>query len=238
MTEPLHPLVIVPTYNERENLAILVGELLRIAELHVLIVDDGSRDGTGQLADELAAVHRDRVTVLHRTGPRGLGLSYIDAMRRALRLNASVICQMDADLSHNPADVPRLLAAATDADLVIGSRYVTGGAIRNWPLRRRLLSAFANRYVRWLTRLRINDCTSGFRCWRREALARMPLDRIESDGYALMVELVWEAQAAGCRIAEVPITFVERRRGSSKLSWRVVGESVVLPWRLAARRRG
>jgi dolichol-phosphate mannosyltransferase len=164
-------------------------------------------------------------------------LSYIEAMRRAVRLKTSVICQMDADLSHNPADVPRLLAAATEADLVIGSRYVPGGAIRNWPLRRRLLSAFANRYVRWLAGLRVNDCTSGFRCWRREALARLPLDRIESDGYALMVELVWEAQAAGCRIVEVPIMFVERRRGSSKLSWHVVGESVVLPWRLAARRR-
>lgn len=232
MTEPPRVLVIVPTYNERENLPLMAAELLQIAEVGLLIVDDGSPDGTGQLADQLAATHHDRVAVIHRTGRRGLGLSYMDGMREALRTSATFICQMDADLSHNPADVPRLVAAARDADLVIGSRYVPGGSIQNWPMRRRLLSAFANRYVRRVTGLRVRDCTSGFRCWRREALARLPLNRIRSDGYALMVELLWEAEAAGCRVAEMPITFVERRRGASKLSWRVVGESVVLPWRL------
>jgi dolichol-phosphate mannosyltransferase len=142
---------------------------------------------------------------------------------------------MDADLSHNPADVARLLAATAEADVVIGSRYVPGGRIENWPKRRKLLSAFANRYVRAITGIRVQDCTSGFRCWRREALAGLPLERISSNGYAFLVELIWEAAAAGCRIGEVPITFVERRQGASKLSRNVVFESVLAPWRLAWR---
>ena len=169
----MRPLIIVPTYNERKNLPAVVAALLRIPDVRVLVVDDGSPDGTGEV---------------------------------------------------------------TDADLVIGSRYVMGGRIENWPKRRLLLSAFANRYIRAITGLRTNDTTSGFRCWRRDALQRLPLDRIGSNGYAFLVELVWEAQAAGCRIAEVPITFVERRHGASKLSWRVLVESALVPWRLAARR--
>ncbi|MBI4265528.1 MAG: polyprenol monophosphomannose synthase [Acidobacteria bacterium] len=232
----MRPLVIVPTYNERDNLPLIVGRLLEIPDLRVLVVDDDSPDGTGKVADGLAHASGDRVSVLHRTGPRGLGLSYIDGMRQALRGDATHICQMDADLSHDPADVPRLLARAAATDLVIGSRYVPGGRIENWPKRRTLLSAFANRYVRWLTGLRIHDGTSGFRCWRREAIERLPLDRLASDGYAFLVELAWEARATGCSIAEVPITFVERRQGASKLSAGVVWESALLPWRLAARR--
>jgi len=233
----MRPLVIIPTYNERDNLPVVAGRLLEIPDLRVLVVDDASPDGTGEVADTVAASSRGRLTVLHRAGPRGLGLSYRDGIRDALRGDATHICQMDADLSHNPADVPRLLAGAARGDLVIGSRYVPGGRIENWPKRRELLSAFANRYVRAITRLRINDCTSGFRCWRREALQRLPLDRITSDGYAFLVELAWEATAAGCRIVEVPITFVERRQGASKLSGRVVVESALVPWRLVARRR-
>jgi dolichol-phosphate mannosyltransferase len=231
------PLVIVPTYNERRNLLPLLDELLRIDGVRVLIVDDASPDGTGQEADRLAGTSGGRVSVLHRTGPRGLGLSYIDGMRAALDSGATHICQMDADLSHAPADVPRLLAASAGADLVIGSRYVPGGALRNWPVHRVMLSAFANRYVRAITRLPVRDCTSGFRCWRRELLARIPLDRILSDGYAFLVELAWEAHLAGGRIAEVPIVFVERRDGTSKMSGRVIAESVLLPWVLAARSR-
>src|SRR4051812_25581643 len=157
----MRPLVIIPTYDERENLPSLIGQLLAIPDLRILIVDDASPDGTGQLADEYAAVNRARVQVLHRTGKRGLGLSYIDGMYVALRTDATHICQMDADLSHDPSDVPRLLAAAEQADFVIGSRYVPGGRIENWPLHRRLLSAFANRYIRAITRLTIRDCTSG-----------------------------------------------------------------------------
>jgi dolichol-phosphate mannosyltransferase len=231
----MRPLVIVPTYNERANLAPLVEQLLAIPDLRVLIVDDASPDGTGQIADAYAAANRARVQVLHRTGKRGLGLSYIDGMYVALRTDATHICQMDADLSHNPADVPRLLHAAEQADFVIGSRYVAGGRIENWPLHRRMLSAFANRYIRAITRLAIRDCTSGFRCWRREALERLPLASIRSDGYAFIVELAWEASRAGLRCAEVPITFVERREGASKLSSGVIMESAIVPWRLAAR---
>src|SRR5881394_558040 len=231
----MRPLVIVPTYNERANLVPLLERLLAIPELRVLIVDDASPDGTGQIADAYAADNRARVQVLHRTGKRGLGLSYIDGMYDALRTEATHICQMDADLSHNPADVPRLLHAAEHADFVIGSRYVAGGRIENWPLHRRMLSAFANRYIRAITRLAIRDCTSGFRCWRREALERLPLASISSDGYAFIVELAFDATRAGLRCAEVPITFVERREGASKLSSGVIMESAIVPWRLAAR---
>jgi len=233
----MRSLVIVPTYNERDNLPVVVTALLRIPDLGVLVVDDGSPDGTGDVADALVGESLGRVSVLHRRGPRGLGLSLIDGLQRALRTDATRICQMDADLSHDPADVARLLAASANADLVIGSRYVPGGRIENWPKRRLLLSAFANRYIRAITGLRIHDSTSGFRCWRREALQRLPLHQIASNGYAFLVELAWEAAAAGCRITELPITFVERRHGASKLSGRVLVESALVPWRLAARRR-
>ncbi len=233
----MQPLVIIPTYNERANLPELIERLLTIANLRILIVDDASPDGTGQIADQYAAANRARVQVLHRTGRRGLGLSYIDGMYVALRTDSTHICQMDADLSHNPADIPRLLEAAQRAEFVIGSRYVLGGQIENWPIHRRMLSAFANRYIRAITRMTIRDCTSGFRCWRREALERLPLASIRSDGYAFIVELAWEATRAGLECAEVPITFVERREGASKLSWAVIIESVILPWRLAARPR-
>ena len=231
-------LVIVPTYNERENLPLLIEALLRHEGMQVLIVDDGSPDGTGAEADRLSAQSGGRVQVMHRRGPRGLGRSYIDGMRAALATGAASICQMDADFSHDPADVPRLAAAAENADLVIGSRYVAGGQLRNWPWHRRVLSAFANRYVRAITRLPVHDATSGFRCWRRELLARLPLDRIASDGYAFQVETTWHARALGARIREVPITFVERRQGASKLSGRVIAESALLPWRLSGRHRG
>src|SRR5438046_5939619 len=222
----MRPLVIVPTYNERTNLPLLLDRLLAIPHLRILIVDDASPDGTGQIADEHASRNRARIQVLHRSGKRGLGLSYIDGMYVALRTDATHICQMDADLSHNPADIPRLLDAAADADFVIGSRYVEGGRIENWPVHRRLLSAFANRYIRAITRMSIRDCTSGFRCWRREALERLPLASIRSDGYAFIVELAFDATRAGLRCAEVPITFVQRREGTSKLSGMVIIEPV------------
>jgi len=231
----MRPLVIVPTYNERDNLPALLGQLLVLDGLRILVVDDSSPDETGRIADEYAAANRSRVQVLHRTGKRGLGRSYIDGMYLALRTDATHICQMDADLSHNPVDVPRLIAATEQAEFAIGSRYVPGGRIENWPARRRMLSAFANRYIRAITKLTIRDCTSGFRCWRREALEQLPLASIRSEGYSFIVELAWEASKAGFRCGEIPITFVERRRGASKLSARVIVESAILPWRLAAR---
>ena len=230
----IRALVVVPAYNERDNLAPLVQRLLVEPRVGVLVVDDGSPDGTGALADALAAKAPDRVRVIHRTGRRGLGLSYVDGLRAAIETGVPFICQMDADLSHNPDDVPRLLAAAEQGDLAIGSRYVVGGRIENWPLHRRLLSGFANRYIRAITGIGVRDCTSGFRCWRREALADLPLDRIRSDNYAFLVELVWEAASRGARVSEVPITFVERRLGVSKLSMDSIAESIRLPWRLAA----
>jgi dolichol-phosphate mannosyltransferase len=231
----MRSLVVLPTYNERENLPLIVPALLEIEQVRVLIVDDQSPDGTGDLADRLAAQSGGRVSVLHREGVRGLGRSYLDGLRHALNTDANVICQMDADLSHQPAELPRLLRAAYHSDLVIGSRYVDGGRIINWPLRRTLLSRYANRYIRSVTGMPVKDCTGGFRCWRREALARLPLERVTCDGYAFLVELLWAAVGSGCRVAEVPITFIERRHGASKLNRGVLLESALLPWRLAVR---
>jgi dolichol-phosphate mannosyltransferase len=230
-------LVVVPTYNERENLPVLARGILAHPGYRLLVVDDGSPDGTGQIADALAEEYPGRVEVMHRTGPRGLGRSYVDGLRRGLASGARLIFQMDADLSHNPEYLPALAAAADDHDLVIGSRYLTGVSVVNWPLHRIFLSAFANRYVRAVTRMSPTDCTSGFRCWRREALERLPLDAMVSNGYAFIVEMLFEASRHGCRIGEVPIIFVERRQGQSKVSGRVLAESLIVPWRLLLRRR-
>jgi dolichol-phosphate mannosyltransferase len=231
----LTALVVVPTYNERDNLPLLVEGLMRHPHVRVLVVDDASPDGTGAVADELAVRHSGRVSVMHRTGIRGLGRSYIDGLKRALEEPVDVICQMDADLSHDPGQLPSLIMATARGDVVIGSRYVPGGRIANWPLRRRVLSRFANLYVRTVTRLSARDCTSGYRCWRRDALASMPLDRFISDGYSFLVEMLYVAARRGSRIAEVPITFVERRLGESKLSRAVLIESAIAPWRLKRR---
>ena len=243
MTPAPRAIVIVPTYNERENLPILAAALMRHPGVDMLIVDDRSPDGTGAVADALAREHRGRIEVLHRAGDRGLGRSYIDGIRLVVDRPVDVICQMDCDLSHDPERLPALIAAVEHADLAIGSRYVPGGAIVNWPARRRLLSRFANLYIRVVTRLQVRDCTGGYRCWRREALAALPLDRFASDGYSFLVEMLYAAAERGARIVEVPITFVERRQGESKLSAAVLGESLVTPWRLiatksAARGRG
>ena len=235
MTAP-QALVIVPTYNERENLPALIDELLRHPNVRVMVVDDHSPDGTGQVADDLARTHRERVEVIHRTGRRGLGRSYVDGIMRAIRQPVDVICQMDADFSHDPARLPDLIGATRDADIVIGSRYVPGGAIVNWPRRRLLLSRFANLYVRLITRMAAHDCTSGYRCWRRDTLAALPLDRFMSDGYSFLVEMLFAAAIRGARIAEVPITYVERRLGQSKMSRAVILESAITPWRLVATR--
>ena len=232
----MRPLVILPTYNERENLPTLVQQLLAIPDLRILVVDDGSPDGTGTVADELAMGSNGRLSVLHRTGQRGLGRAYLDGIREALHTDADVICQMDADLSHRPEDLATMFAAIEHADLVIGSRYISGGRVMNWPLRRQLLSSGANLYVRLICSLPVRDCTSGFRCWRRNALSGLPLGRIDAQGYAFLVQLLWEATRAGSTISEVPITFVERKFGVSKLRFRVFAESAVLPWRLVVSR--
>ena len=229
--------VVIPTYNERDSLPVLVPDVLTQGDYRVLIVDDDSPDGTGELADELALKHPGRVDVLHRRGPRGLGLSYIDAFRHLLASDADIICQMDADLSHSPEHLKALVSAATSFDMVVGSRYLHGASVVNWPLYRIALSTFANRYVRAITGLPVTDCTSGFRCWRRDTLRQLPLEHIVSNGYAFLVETLYEAARTGARIGEIPIVFVERRQGRSKLSLRVLTESFFLPWRLRLRAR-
>jgi dolichol-phosphate mannosyltransferase len=236
MMPPL-ALVVVPTFNERANLPTLIAGLMQHPNVKVMVVDDQSPDGTGEVADVLARAHAGRIEVMHRTERRGLGRSYIDGIRKAIREPVDVVCQMDADLSHDPASLPDLVAATDRADVVIGSRYIPGGRILNWPLRRRVLSRFANAYIRIVTRLSARDCTSGYRCWRREALAGLPLDRFISDGYSFLVEMLYVASQRGCRIGEVPITFAERRQGESKLSRAVLLESAITPWRLIATRR-
>ncbi len=234
---PRTALVIVPTFNERDNLPVLARALMTYPEVSVLVVDDDSPDGTGALADELARDYPGRIDVMHRTARPGLGRSYIDGIRSVLDRPVDVICQMDSDLSHDPRHLRDLIAAIDHADVVIGSRYVPGGSVVNWPLRRRLLSRFANTYIRLVTRLSARDCTSGYRCWRREALASVPLDQSGSEGYSFLVEMLFAAAAAGLTFAEVPITFVERRLGKSKLSQAVLFESAVTPWRLIASRK-
>jgi dolichol-phosphate mannosyltransferase len=230
-------LVVVPTYNERENLPVLVDGLMQHANVRVLVVDDNSPDGTGRIADALTAANPGRVDVIHRTGPRGFGRSYLEGLARAVQEPVDLVCQMDCDLSHDPRQLPDLIGAAANADVVIGSRYIPGGRIVNWPPRRRVLSRWANVYLRAITRLGARDCTSGYRCWRRDALAALPLDQFMSDGYSFLIEMLYDAAGRGHRIAEVPITFVERREGESKLSAAVLIESALTPWRLVARNR-
>jgi dolichol-phosphate mannosyltransferase len=173
--------------------------------------------------------------VLHRSGARGLGVAYIEGLRLALESRHAAIGQMDADLSHDPAYLPALLAALAEHDLVIGSRYLRGVSVVNWPLHRIALSAFANAYIRTVTGLRVRDCTSGFRLWRREALARLPLTQARASGYAFLAEMLYHAARSGCRIGEVPIIFVEREEGYSKVSSGALIESLVTPWRLVLR---
>jgi dolichol-phosphate mannosyltransferase len=233
---PRTALVIVPTFNERENLPVVAAALMQYPNVSLLVVDDQSPDGTGAVADALAREYPGRIEVMHRTTLPGLGRSYVDAIASVLERPVDVICQMDGDLSHDPRQLPDLIAGTEHADVVIGSRYVPGGAIVNWPRRRRILSEFANTYIRLVTRMRPRDCTSGYRCWRREALASIPLSHLSSQGYSFLVEMLYVATRLRLRIAEVPITFVERRQGVSKLSGAVLVESAITPWRLIASR--
>jgi dolichol-phosphate mannosyltransferase len=229
-------LVLIPTYNEKDNLPILVKDLMAIPAVSVMVLDDQSPDGTGLVADRLAQEYPGRVHVMHRTGQRGLGVSYLEGFRHAIAGNWEFVCQMDADLSHDPKYLPELRAlAANGADLVIGSRYLNGISVVNWPLRRIILSQFANFYIRTVTGLGLRDITTGYRCWRRESLAKLPLDRIVSDGYAFLLDVTFMAADAGLRIAESPIIFIERRQGASKLSSGVLLESLLTPWKLVFR---
>jgi dolichol-phosphate mannosyltransferase len=229
-------LVLIPTYNEKENIPVLVADLMTIPGVHVMVLDDQSPDGTGAIADELARQFPGRVQCLHRTGQRGLGVSYLEGFHKAIESDFDFVGQMDADLSHDPKYLPAMIEAASNgADLVIGSRYLNGISVVNWPLRRIILSQFANFYIRTVTGLHLRDITTGYRCWRRQSLARLPLDRIVSDGYAFLLDVTFMAAAAGLAIEESPIIFVERRQGASKLSKGVLVESLFTPWKLIMR---
>lgn len=234
---PAGTLVIIPTYNERQNLPELLRRIRQSApEAHILIVDDGSPDGTADSAQHIFEGFADGF-VLRRTGPRGLGLSYVDGYRRALDEGYARIVQMDADLSHDPAHIPELIAAAESADVVIGSRYVPRGGVEDWPLRRLLLSKFANVYVAAITGLPVRDSTSGFRCYTRGALQRMRVHEVRSNGYAFQVEMTARASEAGLRIVESPIIFTDRQLGKSKISRKVILESMIMPWRMRRKHR-
>ena len=229
-------LVLIPTYNEKENIPILVADLMTIPGVDVMVLDDQSPDGTAAVTEEMGRQFPGRVQVLRRTGQRGLGVSYLEGFHRAIATDYDFVCQMDADLSHDPKYLPEMIAmAAAGADLVIGSRYLNGISVVNWPLRRIILSSFANFYIRTVTGLHMRDITTGYRCWRRESLAKLPLDRIVSDGYAFLLDVTFMAADAGLRIVESPIIFIERRIGASKLSSGVLIESLFTPWKLIMR---
>lgn len=230
-------LVVVPTYNERDNLAPIISRLrTAVPSVDVLVVDDGSPDGTGELADKLAA-DDDQVHVLHRTEKAGLGAAYIAGFRWGMARDYQVFVEMDADGSHAPEDLPRLLDALTDADLVIGSRYVPGGRVVNWPRSREVLSRGGNIYSKLALGVRINDITAGYRAYRRRVLEKLELDDVASHGYCFQVDLTWRTVRAGFTIVEVPITFTEREIGTSKMSGNIVREALlrVTQWGLKHR---
>jgi dolichol-phosphate mannosyltransferase len=225
--------VVVPTYNERPNIEALVRAVLAQGDPYrVIVVDDNSPDGTGRLADELAGAQPGRIEVLHRSAKQGLGPAYVAGFQRALQLAPDLIAQMDADLSHDPADLPRLVAAAVRYDLAIGSRYVPGGGTVGWPLWRRLLSRMGGDYARVVLGVPIRDLTGGFKVWRRSVLERLDLAALRSDGYAFTIEATWRALQSGARVVEVPIVFTDRVAGASKLSRRIVLEAALLVWKL------
>lgn len=225
-------LIVIPTYNEAENLPLLVDRLLARPEQSVLVVDDHSPDGTGRLADAIAAERRGRVTVVHRAGKQGLGTAYVAGFREALGQNAEHIVQMDADFSHDPDDVPRLVEAVGAADVAIGSRYVAGGGAENWPRGRWMISRGGSLYTQAILGLPISDPTSGFKCFRREALACLDLTNLRSRGFGFQVEMNWLCQRQRLCLVEVPIRFVDRRLGESKMSARIFFEAFWLVWYL------
>jgi dolichol-phosphate mannosyltransferase len=225
--------VVVPTYNECENIQTLVPQLLALNSwLNVIVVDDNSPDGTGAVAESLSREHVGRVSVIHRDRKRGIGPAYLAGFAQALKGTAALIAQMDADLSHDPADLPQMIARAGEADLVLGSRYVPGGRTTGWPLHRRAISRCGGLYARLVLGVPVTDLTSGFRVFRRSTLEAIGLERIRSDGYVFQIETTYRAIAAGFHVVETPITFTDRVAGKSKLSRTIVLEAILLVWRL------
>jgi dolichol-phosphate mannosyltransferase len=228
-------LVVVPTYNERTNIPLLVPAiLLQDPRLEVLVVDDNSPDGTGQLADDLARAD-SRVHVLHRPTKEGLGKAYLAGFQWALERRYDYVFEMDADFSHDPKFLPEFLRAIEDADLVVGSRYKSGVNVINWPMSRLLLSIGANQYARVVTGLPLADSTGGFKCFRRKVLEAIALDRVKSNGYAFQIEMSFLAWKKGFRIREIPIVFTDRVEGQSKMSKRIVREAIWMVWWLRLR---
>ena len=225
--------IVIPTYNERDGLADIVHAVrAAVPDASILIVDDNSPDGTGQLADELAAAD-PRVRVRHRAGKEGLGRAYVDAFLALLDEGWERIVQMDADFSHDPHDVPRLLRALDDgADVAVGSRYVSGGTTVNWGVRRKLISRGGSLYARWVLGVGVRDLTAGFKAWRSELLRRIPLREVGAQGYGFQIEMTYRALRAGARLVEIPIRFVDRRVGQSKMSETIFIEAITIVWRL------
>ncbi|NUO62316.1 MAG: polyprenol monophosphomannose synthase [Gemmatimonadaceae bacterium] len=226
-------LIIVPTYNERDNIERLIATVLaQDPSLDVLVVDDGSPDGTGEVADRIAAAN-PRVHATHRPRKMGLGTAYLTGFRWALDRDYAYVFEMDADFSHDPAHLPQFLTAIRDNDLVLGSRYRQGRVtVVNWPMTRLLLSYCANIYARLVTGLRLGDATGGFKCFRRSVLEAIPLDQVKSNGYAFQIEMSFRAFRKGFRISEIPIVFVDRTDGESKMSNRIIREAIWMVWRL------
>jgi len=228
--------VVVPTYNERANLEELIPRILgQLPEIEVLVVDDGSPDGTGEYADSVAA-ENPRVHVLHRPGKMGLGSAYVYGFTHCLSTDTELIVQMDADFSHNPDEIPNLVERARTYDVVLGSRYITGANVVNWPLRRLFLSYFANVYTHIVTGLPLRDSTGGFKCFRRKVLGEIKLDTIRSDGYSFQIEVNFRSWRKGFSMVEIPIVFVDRHSGTSKMSRWIVWEAMWLVWRLRLER--
>lgn len=227
-------LVIMPTYNEAPNLPRIVPRILeQDPAFHVLVVDDASPDGTGQIADRLASQHPDRVHVLHRAGKEGLGSAYVTGFRWALERDYELVFEMDADFSHDPDHLPEFLVAASGHDLVVGSRYLDHRVrVVNWPITRLILSYFGTLYARVITGVPLSDATSGFKCFHRRVLEALPLDQVESNGYVFQIEMNFRAWKAGFDIGQIPIVFVERSEGESKMSKRIVYEAVWKVWKL------
>lgn len=233
--------VIIPTYNEKENLPRIVARLtaLSLPGLTILVVDDNSPDGTGEVADQLARAMPGKLQVMHRSGKLGLGTAYISAFQELLKSNYDMIVQMDADFSHPPEKILEMLKAAETNDIVIGSRYVKGGSLDvNWPAWRKTLSGFGNLYARVILNLPVRDVTGGYRLWKRDTLAAMPLDLVRSNGYIFQVEMAYLAHRLGFRISEIPIYFAERTSGESKMNLSIQVEAALRVWTLRSRYKG
>ncbi|MCX7919885.1 MAG: polyprenol monophosphomannose synthase [bacterium] len=226
-------IIVIPTYNEKDNLTNIIPEILKIdPQYEVLVVDDNSPDGTGEVAERFAAEYPNRVHVIHRAGKLGLGSAYREGFKFALQHGADYIFEMDADFSHDPKYLPEFIRMMDTYDVVIGSRYKSGISVVNWPLRRLILSWMATKYVRFVTGLKLTDCTTGYKCFSRKALEALPLEQIISNGYSFQIEVNYRLYKLGFKIGELPIVFVDRHSGTSKMSGHIIREALYVVWKL------